>query len=337
MIKHFSAAFVLAAGSLASTPALAAPDFGAAELVKLCPATGPAGLAYGVDRAHQDAAALKALGQNGPTGAGEAMFTTWSGKLYGAEWRKESPDGDVNTAWLEGLDASLREAGWELVDRQDLKAMFAMEPRIFTKVVEGRQLMIQIDAPGIQLVSCTDLALSELDRRERDEDLAEGSPRPQMPPAPSQPASVPDPKVCATPELIAAFSESDDPKDFGPTAGKYFQFEDPAADVAEYEKRLGVWLRWKLRTAGGMSQEEIWALDKTEGKFDESLDASIAMLDTMGQAFEAGQTRDGRKKCEATIELIKGFKVEAEATTKRERKSNAILEAEAARRGIAIN
>jgi hypothetical protein len=336
MIRYIATATCSAAGLLAASPALASPVPTAAELASLCPASGPAFLVYG-QTPDKLASSLKALEQEGQMGQGEAQFTAWSDRLYAVEWRKPSPDGDVNTRWLEELDDNLRGDGWKPLDRQDLKSSFAMEPRIFTKTVDGRALVIEIDAPGVQLIRCADLELLELDQRERSEDLAAGSPRPTPPPAPAQPFLLPDPKVCAKPEMIAAFSGTADPKDLGPLAEKHFQLDDPAGDTATYERRLGVWLRWTLRTAGAMSEEEIWALDPSGGKFDESFDTSMALIGTMGQALEAGQSRDGRRKCEATIAILKGVNADAQATARRERRANAILEAAAAKRGITLD
>lgn len=337
MMKHFLAIIFPATGLILSSSVLAAQMPRADNFEHLCPASGPVGLAFGQSRNTQDKAALAALKRDGALGQGKAQFTSWSDRLYAVEWHKPSPDGQLNQTWLDEVEQLLLAAGWKPLRQPNLKSSFATHPRMVTKTVTGSRLVIEYDAPGIKLIRCADLDLLELDARERDGDLAPGSPRPLAPVPPTLPFALPDTKVCATRELTDAFAGILSPSDLGALAEKHFPLTDPASDLAAYERRLGIWLEWKLRTNGGLSEEEIWALDPNAGRYEGGNDAKIALLGTMGEAFEALKTKDGRRLCEAMIAILGGLHADSKIEASESRRRNSILEAEAARLGIALN
>lgn len=328
----------LALASLALSPqAQATPTPITEGLAQLCPASGPAGLVFAEPANTQDKAALAALKWNGRFGRGKAQFTSWSERLFAVEWHKPSPDGKINWAWLNEVEKNLLASGWEPLPRPNIASLSALNSRMVTKTVAGRRLVIEFDAPGIQLIRCADLDLLELDARERENNLSPGSPRPVPPAPPARPFALPDAKVCANQEMTDAFSGISGPWEFGELAEKHFPLSDPASELATYERRLGVWLEWKLRSEGGYSEAEVWALDQNDGRPNKENDAMIALLGTMGQAFAAEKAKDGRKLCEAMIAILGGLHANAEIDASEGRRRNAILEAEVARLGIALD
>lgn len=317
------AALVLAGAAMPqaawANPAPTAPDIAA-----LCPVGGPAGLAFGVERKGQDAAALRALEGDGPLGEGEAQFTTWSDQLYAVEWRKPSPDDAINQPWRENVDAALLAAGWRPVDHRKLKSSSAMDQTMVEKTVGNRTLVIEYDTSGIQMLRCGDLALMEIDARERDGDLLPGSPRPVPPAAPVAPFTLPDPAICARPDLVAAFSSTKSSREIGPLLERHFDLRDPVGDQEEFENRLKTWLEWKLRTAGGLSMEQIWNLTEPPPGVDE-LEESLGSINLM---IEAEAAKDGRKLCQAGLAMFGSLQRDMAQRAAANHRINAALDGE---------
>lgn len=334
MILRTFLAFATVASAIPH-PAHAATVTGIDRIEALCPGYGLPGLTFGADEAGQDKAALAALRQDWPLGEGEAQFTNWSDKLYAVEWRKDVRDGPSLEAWRAAIEDTLREQGWQPADYPGHHSLMATDSTMAQKVVGGRTLVIEYDTPGLQLLRCADLDLLRLDRREMDGELDPGSARPIAPV--DRPFKLPDPAECARPELIEAFSHTAKLKEVGPTIERQFSLDDPALELAAYERRLGIWLKWKLRSEGGLDQEQIWDLERPAERANETLDETIALLGTVGQTMEAQQAKDPRKLCEASVDMLGAMHRNALEEAASRRKANAPLEAEARRLGLKLD
>jgi hypothetical protein len=321
------------------TPAIAhaavPPDLNQPE--SLCPGISLPGLEFGKDEGAQSKAILEALRQEWPIGSGEAEYTQWSGRLFAVEWRMPTDDAAASQVWSNGIEDWLDENGWVPVELPELRSLRSMGSSMAQKTVNGRDLVIEFDTDGIQLLRCADRELLELARNELEGDLAPGSLRPLAPLAPTQPWRLPGREECTRPELIAAFSQIKQSTELGPMLERHFPAEDPALAESDYQRRLNIWLNWKLRGEGGLSEEQVWEFDRPAEKADAGIDQTVALLETLGRWAEVEKTKDGKSMCEAGIAILDAMHKTSLSEAAEHRASNALLEAEARRLGIAVD
>ncbi|QYU68511.1 hypothetical protein J4558_27590 [Leptolyngbya sp. 15MV] len=258
-------------------------------------------------------------------------------------WRGAGFEGMENLTWREDVGAALAGAGWALVAEPEFDPMGAptVYARAFDTATGPRAMTVEFDTPGAFELRCGDSALIALMRAEADGELAPGSPRP-LPPVPLDPAALEAWLAridCADAEIAGAFAQTDQ-IDAALVVLERRVGKAPEIDAeADYQRRLGTWLRWTMRNSGAISQEELWAVEEAATPADASAEIleATAILELTAELMKAQQARDGKALCNGVRQMAETIHRTSTNSAAREQALNAALEAEARQRGIAID
>jgi hypothetical protein len=318
-----------------------------AELVsRLCPVSGMPGLKLGATREEQPPELLRILrrlpASFKPFTEAELETTSWSGKVAAITYRAASPDGDVNDALLEGFDAPMIAAGWEpvVLDRT-VTPLSVLGGRTLEREILGpdgsRKLLLEFDASGALALRCGDPALLELDQRERDGTLEPGSPRP-VAPAYDPALRLPEPSACQSPALQRLTVENEKLEEEAPELVPFLAATTQESDRAQFGKRLGTWLEWKLLGSGKVDDNRLVALRTAAAKsnVDGEMRLMMQFLAIGGELAEARERGDALKSCEGLRKLMAFEHDKSRQQVAYWDRVNAALEAEAKRLGIGL-
>ena len=331
-----------------SAAVAAVPPVPSAQQVEaLCPGLGGNPLAFGTAEGNVTEAALaqaKELAVAAGFEKAQLQYTSWSHKLYGVEYVLDVPGGDDLSDWGDLFGERIMERGWD----------FSEDP--FTPLSAGRyEKEIDVDdgqwVLGVELglhsthrgitLLCADAKLQLEDKNERDGELAPGTQRPK-PPSPKKVQAAKDYVArfdCDNAEFVAALSAAEELDDNGPIVEALL---GPVVDLepeSSYQSRLGTWMRWTMRHSGKITEEEIWAIEDVVAQnigwnpaeqFTEFLGSFVDVV----SAQEAG---DGAGKCRGLRTMFLSDRDGSSNEGRRNAAVNAALEAEARRRGIAID
>ena len=313
----------------------------AKEAAFFCPTLGQPGLRLGEPRWRQDQALVARLkklpAEYAPFTEADLDYSEWSGRLASITYRGESPDGAVNVAWMAGVEKNLREAGWTESTGNDLSAAFLSNPKSFEKQVNTSQgsqmLFLEFEANGAVMLRCGNARLVEISKEERDGQLEPGTPRPVT--APTTPAPLPNQGDCASPAVLAAFSQPGKVDESSPAIRALTLGGHQRAEQALEIERLHTWLSWKLRMSGKVDQERLWKIEETvaasEGKDNAGTEAK-ALLHALSSAAQ-GQGSPAAT-CRSMVALMNSMGEMDEREIARRSRINRALEAEARRLGI---
>ncbi|QIG53261.1 hypothetical protein G6N82_03040 [Altererythrobacter sp. BO-6] len=338
-----SVALVVGSGA----PALAARptpnSFG--EIEALCPSVGTTGLTFGLTREQQNQTALAKVTAEDPTRLfREAMadYSSWSDRLYRLSWYSAMEESDQvdGVEWQLGLAQMLEKGGWrDLADdvRYDPRWQEWRYAKEFMIDGEPRQLLIEIEMSGNYAVTCSDIELNTMADNEGLGLLEPDSPRPAM--VEVARAVLPDPSTCDRPEIHDMFSTNEKLEAAGHKLDEIFPKANAEGDAARFGERLRTWLVWKMLESGKIPQEDIWQVE--EGLYpdasEERQDDLIGFLEDAGAIMEAQKQGDGQTVCQKFLSLFAKQRAADERQAARWAKLNAALEAEAVRRGIALD
>ncbi|WP_324260925.1 hypothetical protein U4960_12295 [Altererythrobacter sp. H2] len=317
------------------------PDVEQIEL--LCPQIGLNGYLLGAVETSAHWAELAEVETQAPAPLVDAslIFTTWSNRLAAIEWQGPGFEGMEHFPWLDGISEELEAAGWSLHGEED--GLF--EPVEYRKEIataDGpRTFAVKAASNGNFELTCGDAALLDLSAAEALGDLAEGSPRPLPPPADW--ANVADSWLarfdCDDDTLLARLDQVEKLDQTAPVVIAHIGQPPDLGAEGDYQRRLEMWLRWKIRTSGKLSFEESLEIEDRAVSYDsrESAEDVTDFLLTATALIEAQKGGDGKARCTAARSLFAGARESGEREARRIARANAVRIAEARKLGIAID
>ncbi|HSM53972.1 MAG TPA: hypothetical protein VK839_07320 [Erythrobacter sp.] len=344
LIKAFGgvlpAIVVFAHGSAAVAAVPPVPS--AQQVEALCPGLGGNQLTFGIAEENVTEAAL-AQAQERAVAAGfekaQLQYTSWSNKLYGVEYVLDVPGGDDLSDWGDLFGEMIMERGWAFSeDSFTPLSAGRYEKEIDGERVLGVELGLHSTHRGITLL-CADGELQLEDQAERDGALAPGSPRPAAPP-PQPPLDEFLARLdCTDPALLDLFAKAEDMDDagalvearLGPPSGMHAE--------ANYQNRLVKWLRWRLLASGEIDEAALWAIEEQAAALYplNITEGLVELMGTLGNVLEAQQSKDMGALCQAYRQAMLVTNEQSGEDARRDAALAAALEAEARRRGIAID
>lgn len=196
----------------------------------------------------------------GPYDKGRARTTSWSDRVASVELTVEQEDESVGKAQEQALVAAFEAAGWTRVEDPatiDIGLILIESNHVLMPPGHADPANAPVFAgvswlPGTLRLTCTSAEWTRRDRAEMDGELADGSPRPA--PLPAITAVRPSKDSCADPAYVAdidALFDSD-------ASDEWF---NQSAMRSRQAQRLEVWMHWKLRKLGKLSDEQIWEIE----------------------------------------------------------------------------
>lgn len=328
--------------ALDSADAVVVPT--AAQVEAWCPDIGLQGLHMGKPKTAQDSAALDALRLPGeqfaPFDESELTFTAWSGLLAGVTWRRAASEGVSLVEWQDEVVSRLENAGWEVVAEPVTPAGWESQQLAKSFEIGGasRQLVVDVDVSGLYSIRCADAALLDRHEKESRGELAEGAPRPVQPEGSPQFDEIIARLDCDDESILAAISGAESLQAAGAMLERILGFPDDLNAEADFQTRLGTWLRWRMNASGRISEEELWALEDSVPveRPDPTADLT-GFLNAATGVIAASEIPDAGAMCRGYRDLLVNGNRISEAEAERERMVNVALEAEARRRGIIVD
>jgi hypothetical protein len=325
----------------ASTPL---PVPAVAQIEGMCPELGLAGLRFGAIEAEQDAGQLKDLRRPddrfAPFRDVEIEFTSWSGKLASITFRRAAPEGVSLEKWQAETVDGLVQAGWREVDGSGTIASMAsrqLEKRL-TLATGERILVVDVDAFGLYAIRCAEREMLDLYLLESEGDLAEGSPRPVRPATSIGFSEIMQRIDCADPVLLERLAGAASLTETGRRIEEHVGYSGDLNPEASYERKLGTWLRWRLRSSGKITQEEMWQIEDSVPM--EPADPIVELTDFFDgfSSVVSGQERaDPERMCQGFRDMLESLNRSGSAERAHEAALNRRLEEEARRRGISVD
>ena len=334
------ACLAFASAAFAQVPPVPSP----ATVEALCPGGQGNPLQFGTAEGQVDPALLGSAKQNARRAGFEKVepqFTTWSDKLLGVELIHDVRDGAPLDLWGDDFHDQMTAAGWAVSEDSFMPGAQARYEKEIADLAEPGVLAIEVSLHGIRrgiTLLCADAALQMKNQEELDGYLGEGSPRPVAPPALPPLDEFMARLDCDDPATLDAFAEALTLEDAGALVETRLAPEDITAQ-AGYQYRLVQWLRWRMLQSGEIDESVLWDIEeKVREEHPIYFEEDLAMMGEIASGITDAETaKDPARLCESYKSMVRYLAGQSAHEERRNAALAAAYEAEAVRRGIALD